>query len=178
LLKSLLGAVAVAAVGGVAGAALQPAEDPVLATTAAPETTVVATTVEASTITLAPVTTAADVDSSQTQEDGITSPVDQEVAEFVFAVQSWADCVAEKASTHSGGRFDPVAECGARPSPADYSIGNSGNAPGQSEDGPGNSGNAPGQSEDGPGNSGNAPGQSEDGPGKSESAPGQADKQK
>ena len=162
LLKSLLGAVAVAAVGGVAGAALQPAGDLSPATTTSTVVTTSAVVIDdASENSSAPIVVAAAEGPSQAEGDVSVPATDHDVEGFVAAIQEWADCVSAAASAHSGGGFDPVAACDEKPSPADYGIGNSENAPGHGEDGPGNSENAPGHGEDGPGNSENAPGQSD-----------------
>ena len=160
LLKSLLGAVAVAAVGGVAGAALQPAEDPVLVVAGSVTTTVAVASTEPPVTTGTAEVTSVSIDATQEEVEEATSSSDQDVAGFVAAIQSWADCISDAASAHSGGRFDPALACDERPSPADYGLGHSEDAPGHDEDGPGNSEDAPGHDEDGPGNSQDAPGQS------------------
>jgi hypothetical protein len=49
--------------------------------------------------------------------------------EFAAEVRSWGQCVAEAASEHSGGAFDPVEACGPTPSPDDHGLGKA-HAPG------------------------------------------------
>ena len=192
-IKGLLGAVAVAAVGGAAATSVR--DDPTAAS-AAPETTavtrVVPTTVEPPVE--PPVERAAIVSITKTT---VGPPAQLEivdaVARYVVAVEAWADCVSET-EAQSTEAFDPEQECPGKPEPGDSGLaggsgddpdtaateagdvedgpGNSEDAPGHDEDGPGNSEDAPGHVEDGPGNSEDAPGHDEDGPGNSEEAPG------
>lgn len=139
LAKMLLGAVAMAAVGGVAvsmpsgesasttttQAVLQPA-DPVTATEA------VVSMVEG--------TQAADT-------------VVARAHAYAEAVETWGQCVAAAARDHSGEAFDLKVTCGDTPTAADHGLdnrttrGNSSTAPGQSGDTPGKNGEAPGQSD-------------------------------
>ncbi len=164
LLKMLMGAVALATVGGVT-ASLQ--SDPVAASSSPPPAaaTVVPNLVPSTIAAVVP------IDSDTEVPDAVVDPTrgsDQVAAahEYVAAVQAWADCVSEAASTHSRGTFDPVAVCEKPSTPADFDI------PGHDEDGPGASEDAPGHDEDRPGASEDAPGHDEDGPGASEDAPG------
>ena len=148
LLKMLLGAVALATVGGVT-ASLQ--TDPVVASAGPPPTVV----------TRAPVTSVveATVESNTDDSSELIAAANEQAAaahEYVDAIQAWANCVSEAASAHSGGPFDPGAVCDDRPTPADFGI------PGHDEDGPGESENAPGREEDGPGKSEDAPGRVDD----------------
>jgi hypothetical protein len=162
LAKTLLGAVALAAVGGAASTVLQ-SEDPVVE----PNEIVAPSTSQAEVVAAVDTSPSAPDDS-----DGIIIEAgrdDEAVAAFVAAVQAWSDCVSEAASAHSGGAFDPHEACPDKPRPGDFGV----NIPGHDEDGPGNSEDAPGHDEDGPGNSEDAPGHDEGGPGNSESAPGQ-----
>ena len=157
LVKMLMGAVALAAVGG-ATASLR--SEPVPA--AADVIPAVITTVMPSTTATPFVITDDDVSES-------TPEVGAAVDEYVVAVQIWAACVSDAATAHSGGSFDPREACGPRPEPGDFGLDD------HDEDGPGNSENAPGHDENGPGNSENAPGHDENGPGNSENAPGHSD---
>jgi hypothetical protein len=178
LFKMLMGAVAVAAVGGVAATAISQPDPPQLLS---PATTQAVAAPAATTVAAAddPVpATLGFVDSDPSQRTAAEA--------YVAAVQEWAACVAAAASAHTGGSFDPLVACPDKPSPQDHGFpandapghdpdgpGNSENAPGQTGEGPGNSENAPGHDPDGPGNSENAPGQTGEGPGNSENAPGQ-----
>ena len=78
-----------------------------------------------------------------------------QVSTFAVAAQAWAECVAHQAQTAA--TFDPVQSCGEPPDPDDFDFPGT-DPPGHDEDGPGNSEDAPGHDEDGPGNSENAPG--------------------
>jgi hypothetical protein len=165
----LLGAVAVAAVGGVAASTMMQPNAPQLLSPAT--TLAVAPTVDSTVITTAGDATPVTVESEVESPNGDTSQ--RAAAEaYVAAVQEWANCVAEAASDHSGERFDPMAACPNKPSPQDHGF-PANDAPGHDPAGPGNSENAPGQTGEGPGNSENAPGQTGEGPGNSENAPGQ-----
>jgi hypothetical protein len=169
LVKLLLGAVAVAAVGGVTASAVRQSDEPAVAVEVmVPETQAPATTVEElepETITVTEATSTTVV-----AEDGQISSAQ----EYAAAVQVWADCVSREAAAHSGGAFDPHEECPDKPSPHEFGF-DVLEPPGHDDEGPGNSENAPGQNkDDAPGNSENAPGQSDDdAPGNSENAPGQ-----
>jgi hypothetical protein len=154
-----MGAVAVAAVGGVAASTVRSSESP---TTVAPTTAAVAAPTE-DPLTSSP----AAVGIPDTLAFVETDPSASAAHEYVAAIQAWADCVAEKASAHTGGRFDPDVACPGKPQPP------AGDAPGHDDLGPGNSGDAPGHDDLGPGNSEDAPGHDDLGPGNSEDAPGQ-----
>ena len=141
LLKMLLGAVAVAAVGGVAASTMMQPNAPQLLSPAT--TLAVAPTVDSTVITTAGDATPVTVESEVESPNGDTSQ--RAAAEaYVAAVQEWANCVAEAASDHSGERFDPMAACPNKPSPQDHGF-PANDAPGQTGEGPGNSENAPGQ---------------------------------
>ena len=168
-IKGLLGAVAVAAVGGAAATSVR--DDPTAAS-AAPETTavtrVVPTTVEppVEAPVEPPVERAAIVSITKTT---VGPPAQLEivdaVARYVVAVEAWADCVSET-EAQSTEAFDPEQECPGKPEPGDYGLA------GGSGDDPDTAATAAGEVEDGPGNSEDAPGHDEDGPGNSEEAPG------
>lgn len=171
LVKTLLGAVALAAVGGAAASTvMHSGDEPVVV-----ETTVVSATAAATTATTAETTSTS---ASTTSAPLAAEPASEDVDGYVAAVQAWADCVATAASEHAGGSFDPAAACD-KPRPADYGLDDGEtdqpvttvDAPGLDEDGEETI--PPGHDEDGPGESENAPGHDEDGPGASEDAPGQ-----
>jgi hypothetical protein len=123
----------------------------------------------ASTTAAATTTTAVVVGEAVDGQDTTAQQVEAAM-QYAAAIQAWADCVSEAASAHSGGAFDPFAECNDKPHAPDFGLG-------VDSDGPGNSEDAPGRGEDGPGNSEDAPGRGEDGPGNSEDAPGHDDDQ-
>ena len=156
LVKMLMGAVALAAVGGVTASlrseAVSASADPVPAVTAAasPGTTVT------------PVVASTDETIAAVELSNETGAVPDAVHEYVLAVQAWAECVAEAATAHSGGAFDPHENCLDYAVPGDFGLddrdGDTEEPPGHDVDGPGNSENAPGHDVGGSGNSENAPG--------------------
>ncbi len=181
--KVLLGAVALAAVGGAAAATVidnevsEPRSPGIVADQTIPTT--IPETAAAGSAVVALTTT-----------DSVASPtVDAAVAEYVAAVRAWADCISGAASTHIGTGFDPDIVCPDTPYPGDFGLagdpadppaagvdpGDSENAPGHDGVGPGNSESAPGHDGVGPGNSESAPGHDGVGPGNSENAPGHDD---
>ena len=132
LAKMVLGAVAVAAVGGVVVSGNGNAGAP-------PATTATAQTLLQ---TQAPVL-AADLVPSISADDALV----ERVYEYADAVQRWGDCVSAAAREHSGGPFDPKATCGATPDATEHGLttlpGKSATAPGQQDDPPGKSATAP-----------------------------------
>ena len=154
LVKTLLGAVALAAVGGVAATTVLGSDDPpdapaIVAASIGPTTSTTTTTT--GTTALPAVAPTANPEAS--------SPVDvAAVADYATAIQLWAECVSTAASAHSGGAFDPQAACGPHPNATDFGI----TVNPSDDDGPGNSEDAPGHDDDGPGNSENTPGQTKD----------------
>lgn len=176
LLRMLFGAVAVAAVGGVAAAAVLQDGAPNIVTQAVPATSARAVsdptgaipglTTTTTTTTDVATTTAETVPVGSADPDGAAQQVEA-VHEYAAAIQVWADCVSDAAAAHSAGKFDRVAACGEKPRAGVFGLGVDDDAPGKSDD-------APGLGEDGPGNSESAPGLDQDGPGNSENAPGQS----
>jgi hypothetical protein len=174
-IKGLLGAVALAAVGGAAATTVFGHDSPdnvQVATTVVQE-------VQTTSAPAADASASAVVDATATTEapDVQTVDFDDPVFAYVAAVQAWSDCVAEAAASHGGGPFDPNEACPNEPSPDDFGLvdngpGNSEDAPGHDVSGPGNSEDAPGHDVSGPGNSEDAPGHDVSGPGNSEDAPG------
>jgi len=173
--KGLLGAVALAAVGGATATTVFGHEGPESAPVETSVERVVQTTagpaIDPSSTAIVAAAATTEAPEAQAGEPG------GQVFSYVAAVEAWADCVAEAAASHVGGAFDPNETCPGKPSPGEFGLpdngpGNSENAPGLDETGPGNSENAPGHDESGPGNSENAPGLDESGPGNSENAPG------
>ena len=165
LAKMLLGAVAVAAFGGVAVSL--PADAP-----EAPP---------ASAQTLLQ-TDAPFVETDLVQPVLADDALLERVHAYVASVQEWGDCVSEAARDHSGERFDPKEACGDTPIAATHGLdsrpfppSNAADAPGQQDAAPGKSADAPGQQDAAPGKSADAPGQQDAAPGKSADAPGQQD---
>jgi hypothetical protein len=168
-LKMLLGAVALAAVGGVAASTVPHREEARPATTTI--TTEAVVVADTATATSGPEVVATATDPKVFPE--VDSAIATAAHEYAAEIQLWAECVSAAASAHTGGRFDPLAAgCPDKPRPSDFDL-PAVAAPGHGEDGPGSSGDAPGHGEDGPGSSGDAPGDGEDGPGASADAPGQ-----
>ena len=145
LAKMLLGAVAVAAVGGVVASANGNAGAPS------------ATTATAQTLLQNEAPLAADLPPLISADNALV----ERIFEYADAVQQWGDCVSAAAREHSGGPFDPKATCGATPDAIEHGLttlpGKSANAPGQQDDPPGESANAPGQQDDPSGKSATAP---------------------
>jgi hypothetical protein len=183
LVKMLMGAVALAAVGGVT-ASLRSEPVPV----AGDVIPVVETMIPSTSTTFAPAATdtpavvtdddtRVDTDESATRNGGESAAV----YDYVVSIQAWAECVSDAATAHLGGEFYPSEICGDLPEPGDFGVdgrdddGDSEGAPGLDEDGPGNSEDAPGHDDNGPGNSEDAPGHDDNGPGNSENAPGYDD---
>jgi hypothetical protein len=164
LAKMLIGAVAVAAMGGVAVSGLRQAAEPPTGATATTQTFL---QTEASLLDL-------DLVESVRAGDAFV----ERVHEYVEAVEQWGDCVSVAARDHSGGPFDPEAACGETPMAAEHGLktsplpGKAADAPGQQPDPPGKAADAPGQQPDPPGKAADAPGQQPDPPGKAADAPG------
>jgi hypothetical protein len=196
LLKGLLGAVALAAVGGVTASAVMDDDEPAAVVAAPPETVTTADVPEfaaadvpefAPPVDFTQTTMSSEFYQTTTSAAVVTgeasqvNPADQVAAahSYAAAVRGWADCVAEAAQEHSGGAFNPFEACPDKPDPATFGLDDPAGdvPPGQDPDGPGNSENAPGHDDEGPGNSENAPGQDDEGPGNSENAPGQDDEE-
>jgi hypothetical protein len=176
LVKMLAGAVALAAVGGVAVSLPEVPSDP-------PQTTSSVAATDPIVVPDARVS----FDSFDTAEAMMISAIRQaeRARQFAGQMQAWGECVAAEASAHSGGPFDPKAACGSEPDPGSFGLddapgrsgeapGRSGETPGQSGEAPGRSGETPGQSGEAPGKSGETPGQSGDAPGRSGETPGQS----
>ncbi len=173
--KGLLGAVALAAVGGAAATTVFSHDSPDNAPVATTVVQAVQTT--SAPASDAPVSAIVAATATTEEPDAQTVDFDDPVFAYVAAVQAWSDCVAEAAASHVGGPFDPNEACPNKPGPDDFGLvdnglGNSGDAPGHDGSGPGNSGDAPGHDGSGPGNSGDAPGHDGSGPGNSGDAPG------
>jgi hypothetical protein len=99
--KMLVGAVAVAAVGGVAaGVTAQPRSRP------------------APTPTVAPSFVPADAATPPTAPDELIELVN----EFVDDVRAWGDCVSAAAQDHDAGAFDPKVACGETPTASDHGL--------------------------------------------------------
>jgi hypothetical protein len=183
LVKMLMGAVALAAVGGVT-ASLRSEPVPVagdvipVVETMIPGTSTTFSTAATDTPAIGTDDdTGVDAGKSATANGGESAAVH----DYAVSIQAWAECVSDAVTAHLGGEFDPSAACGDLPAPGDFGVdgrdddGESADPPGQDDDGPGNSEDAPGHDDDGPGNSEDAPGHDDDGPGNSEDAPGHDD---
>jgi hypothetical protein len=143
LLKMLLGAVALATVGGVAASTVPHREEARPATTTI--TTEAVVVADTATVTSGPEVVATATDPKVFPE--VDSVIATAAHEYAAEIQLWADCVSEAASAHTGGRFDPLAGC---PRPSDFDL-PAVAAPGHGEDGPGSSEDDPGASADAPG---------------------------
>ena len=113
LAKLLLGAVAVAAVGGVA--ATMPRTTPYAPFEAA-----------ATTQTLLQVNVPVKPEALAATEEAMpaTEALVENVHEYAMALQMWGDCVSEAARGHSGTSFDPKTACGETPAAAAYGFSN------------------------------------------------------
>ena len=111
LAKLLLGAVAVAAVGGVA--ATMPRTTPYAPFEAA-----------ATTQTLLQVNVPVKPEALAATEEAMpaTEALVENVHEYAMALQMWGDCVSEAARGHSGTSFDPKTACGETPAAAAYGF--------------------------------------------------------
>ena len=136
LAKMLIGAVAVAAVGGVAVSVPRQAAEPPTGATATTQTVL---QTDASLLDL-------DLVESVPADDAFL----ERIHEYVEAVEQWGDCVSVAARDHSGGPFDPNAACGEMPMAAERGLKTS-PLPGQAADAPGQQTDPPGQATDAPG---------------------------
>lgn len=100
----VVGAVALAAVGGVAVSL--PSQDP--ATTS---TTIQSTAPEGGPAVLV------------ASEDPTDERLVEQVLLYAAEVQAWGECVSATARTHSGGAFDPAETCGESPKAAAHGLG-------------------------------------------------------
>ena len=146
LAKMVIGAVAVAALGGVAVSLPHEAADAPIGAPASTQTFLHTDTALVETDLVEPLPA----------DDALL----ERVHAYVESVQQWGDCVSDAARKHSGEPFDPKTTCGPTPAAAEHGLdtirGNSADAPGQ-HDPPGNAADAPGQ-HDPPGNAADAPG--------------------